>query len=252
MTATMLRCLQDDINAECLRIAQSSNLTNADVAGPMYDGVPDEELYLTTWPRVLWILQEPHDTQASKEGRPKGNWSVPKIVIKDKDYGFGNRTHEAIAKVMYAFRNQKDFQDVDARYKEAREDDSFKWEVMRVLQSTAWINVSKMPCPDGTKSDSGRIRSAYRSYWRDVVIRQVNEIYRPDIIVVAGGQWEYVTDDLAAGEWHEEPGYPDQADRWRDPNGRQFVWVDHPADRKGKCFDLWVKALRDAQSALRK
>lgn len=59
--------LQDDINAECLRIAQSNNLTNAYVAGPIFDGVPDEELYLKSWPRVLWILQEPHDNSASEK-----------------------------------------------------------------------------------------------------------------------------------------------------------------------------------------
>ena len=253
MTAATLRALQKKIDAECLKIAQSNYLTNADVAGPMFDGVPNEELYLKSWPRVLWILQEPHDTSASEQGRPKGNWSVPKDMIKVEDYGWNNKTHEPIAKVMYAFRNQKDFHDVDTRYKNARynPDDGFPWEVMGVLQSTAWINVSKMPCPNGTNSNFGRIRSAYIQYWRDVVIRQVNEIYQPNIIVVAGKQWEYVADDLADGEWHEESGYPNQADRWCDPHGRQFVWVDHPTARKGKCFDSWVKALCDAQSALK-
>lgn len=248
MTVTMLRCLQDDINAECLRIAQSNNLTNAYVAGPIFDGVPDEELYLKSWPRVLWILQEPHDNNASEQGRPKGNWSVPKDMIKVEDYAWGNRTHEPIAKVMYAFRNQEDFQDVEVRYKT---DENFAWEVMGVLQSTAWINVSKMPCPNGTNSNSGRIRSAYRNYWRDVVIRQVNEIYQPHIIGVAGGQWEYVADDLADGEWYEESGYPNQADRWRDSQDRQFIWVDHPTARKGKCFNSWVNVLNDARHALR-
>lgn len=248
MTATKLRSLQEKVDSECLRIAQSNNLINEDVAGPIYDGVPDEELYLKTWPRILWILQEPHDNNASKQGRPKGNWSVPKDMINIEDYAWGNRTHEPIAKVMFAFRNQKDFKDVDAQYKT---DESFAWDVMGVLQSTAWINVSKMPCPNGTNSNSGRIRNAYRNYWREIVIRQVNEIYQPNIIVVAGAQWGYVADDLSIGEWHEESGYPYQADRWRDTLGRQFVWVDHPTARKCKCFDSWVKALRDAQNALR-
>ena len=248
MTATMLRHLQEDINTECLSIAQSNNLTNADVAGPIFDGVPDEELYLKSSPRVLWILQEPHDNNASKQGRPKGNWSVPKDMIKVEDYAWGNRTHEPIAKVMFAFRSHKDFRDVDARYKA---DENFAWDVMGVLQSTAWINVSKMPCPNGTNSNSGRIKRAYKNYWRDIVIRQVNEIYQPNIIVVAGGQWEYISDDLADGEWYKEPGYPYQADRWRDSHGRQFVWVDHPTARKGKCFDSWVKALCDARNALK-
>jgi hypothetical protein len=248
MTATKLKHLQDDINAECLKIAQSNDLTNEDIIGPIYDGVPDEELYLKSWPRVLWILQEPHDNNASQQGRPKGNWSVPKDMIKVEDYAWENKTHESMAKAMFAFRNNKEFQDVDKRYKT---DENFAWDVMAVLQSTAWINVSKMPCPSGTRSDYGRIRRAYRNYWRDVVIRQVNEIYRPNIIVIAGKQWEYIADDLAAGEWHEETGYTNQADRWRDSHGRQVIWIDHPTARKCICFNSWVKVLRDAQHALK-
>ena len=232
---------------ECLQIAEGNGLTGAEVAGPMYDGVPDEELYLRSNPRVLWILQEPHDTGAKAQCRKMGNWSVPKDMILVEDYGFGNRTHEPIAKTMYAFRNELSYSEVDKKY---RIDDNFRWDVMRVLQSTAWINVSKMPCPNGTRSNSMRIKRAYASYWRDIVVRQVNDIFCPDIIVVAGTQWDYVVDDLASGDWHEEIGYPYKADRWRDPKGRQYIWVDHPTARKEKCFDVWVDVLRDARDAL--
>lgn len=247
MIAEDLRAIQKAIDNECLQIARKNGLIGEDIAGPIYDGVPNEELYLKSSPRVLWILQEPHDSGAKLQCRKMGNWSVPKDMILVEDYGWGNRTHEPIAKTMYAFRNELRYSDIDKKY---RTNEDFAWEVMRVLQSTAWINVSKMPCPNGTRSNGSRIKKAYNSYWRDVVIRQVNDILRPEIIIVAGSQWSYVADDLASGDWHEEKGYPYKADRWRDPNGRQFIWVDHPTARKEKYFDVWVDALRDARSAL--
>ena len=248
MTAKELEILQKKIDRECLEIAQRQGLTNSEVAGPVYDGVPDEELYLKSSPRVLWILQEPHDEGAEEKGRAKGNWSVPKDMIKIEDFAWSNPTHKPIAKTMYAFRHGMNYDEVDERY---RRDEDFAWEVMRSLMSTAWINVSKMPCPNGTSADQGRIRRCYVQYWKDIVVRQVNDIYKPEIIVVAGSQWNYVADDLSQGEWHEEQGYPDEADRWRDCHGRQFLWVDHPTARKQKCFDSWVKALCDAQQALK-
>lgn len=247
MTAEELKRIQKSIDIECLQIAEQNGLIGAEVAGPVYDGVPDENLYLKSNPRVLWILQEPHDTGAKAQCRKMGNWSVPKDMILAEDYGWGNPTHESIAKTMYAFRNELRYSEVDKKY---RTDECFAWNVMRVLQSTAWINVSKMPCPKGTQSDSGRIKRAYVSYWRGVVVRQVNDVFCPDIIVVAGTQWNYVVNDLASGDWYEEQGYPYKADRWRDSNGRQFIWVDHPTARKEKCFDVWVDVLRDARDAL--
>ena len=245
MTARKLMQLQYAINADCYNMAKESGLISKYVAGPIYDGVPDENSYLATDPKVLWILQEPHDSGCPK-GESKGNWSVPKDMILVEDYGWGNPTHEALAKVMYAFRNGIEYLAADMKFKT---DENLAWKIMETLKSTAWINVSKMPCPNGKSANMQRIRRDYKRYWKEIVVRQVREVFFPDIVVVAGAQWDPVADDLML-DAKECSGYPYQVDRWRDADGRQFLWVDHPTARKGKCFDVWVKALVDAAGEL--
>ena len=247
MTKEQLEVKQEEINKRCLKIARANGLISETVAGPLYDGVADEAMYLRSNPKVLWILQEPHDNN-EKRCR-KGNWSVPKKVILEEDYGFGNSTHEAIAKVMFSFRNDESYASVNEKY---RSNDAFSWTVMGALKDIAWINVSKMPCPNGTKSDANRIKKAYQAFWRDIVIEQVQQVYKPDIVLIAGDPWNYVADEIAEGPLRQLPGYEDQVDHWIDDAERQFLWVDHPAARKTKCFDIWVKALKDCDKYLRK
>jgi len=247
MTDRKLLQLQYEINFECYDIARRHGLVMNGVAGPIYDGVPVEADYLEGAPKVLWILQEPHDNNC-KPGEAKGNWSVPKDMILIEDYAWGNKTHEPIAKTMYAFRNGLTYEEVDSRYSS---DEDFAWKVMEILKSTAWINVSKMPCPSGTRSDLNRIRRAYMNYWRQVVIRQVNDIFKPDIVVVAGTQWEYVSLDLMKS-CRALPGYPYKVDRFVGENGRLYLWVDHPTARKSKCYEEWVMALKDCENDLSK
>lgn len=237
-TVNQLVIKQENINRQCMEIARTNGLLSETVAGPLFDGVADEALYLRTKPKVLWILQEPHDTQHL----PQGNWSVPKEVIQKEDYGFGNQTHEAIAKTMYAFRNGISFEKVNKKY---QKNDDFRWTVMGALKDIAWINVSKMPCPTRTKAYLPRIEKAYKLYWRSIVIEQVQQIYQPNIIVVAGAHWHFVADDIAEGSLRQLAGYDDQVAHWIDSAGRHFLWVDHPAKPGTKCFDIWVKAIKN-------
>jgi len=224
---------QNQINIDCYDIAKENGLLSDVVLGPIYDGVPYGEAYLEISPRVLWILQEPYDNAAVK-----GNWSVPTTILQE-DYGWGNKTHEAIAKVMYAFRNNLQYEEVDRRYS-CSED--FSWDVMAMLKSTAWINVSKMPSPTGAQSSALRIKNAYLKYWKDIVRRQVEVVLQPDIVVIAGAQWEYVSWDLLPNG-KERPDDPEKVERWHDGHGRQYLWTYHPAARKPRYYAAWVTEL---------
>lgn len=246
MTSRKLLQLQNQINFECYEIARNAGLLSGTIAGPIYDGVPNEGAYLQSSPKVMWILQEPHDSGCPK-GEAMGNWSVPKDMLRIEEYDIGNRTHAAIAKVMYSFRENVDYDDVDVRY---RADEGFALEVMGVLSSTAWINISKMPCMNGTRANLSSIRKNYERYWKPIVRRQVVDVFKPDIVVVAGTHWDYLSEDLLPdGEALE--CYPNMVDPWIGTDGRQYLWVDHPTARKPRCFGTWVRALRDAQNRVK-
>jgi len=233
---------QNQINIDCYEIAKKNGLLTDTVLGPIYDGVPCEEVYLKKSPKVLWILQEPYDN-----GVIKGNWSVPTTILQE-DYGWGNKTHEAVAKVMYAFRNNLRYEEIERQYS-CNED--FAWKVMEVLKSTAWINISKMPSPTGAQSNALRIKNAYLNYWKDIVRRQVEEVLQPDIVVIAGGQWDYLSWDLLPNG-KERPDAPEKVERWDDGHGRQYLWTYHPAARKPRYYAAWVDELCKARDELRK
>ena len=69
MTASELKAAQEKMTKEIYRWAEDKNLSKKDELYPITDGVEDAEAYLSSNPKVMWVLKEPFD----KDG---GGWSI--------------------------------------------------------------------------------------------------------------------------------------------------------------------------------
>ena len=69
MTAKEHITAQKEITDEITRQAIERNLTEEDLE-PISDGVADAEAYLSSNPKVMWVLNDPYDE--FENGQPKG------------------------------------------------------------------------------------------------------------------------------------------------------------------------------------
>ena len=89
MTKESLMVAQAEIEQKIKQCAQNNNLNSSEVE-PIPDGIYDAEKYLSTTPRILWILKEPYD-DFTEEGKPYGGgWSLyePQIIIFGNTFKF--------------------------------------------------------------------------------------------------------------------------------------------------------------------
>ena len=135
------------------------------------DGVGDVAAYLSTSPKVAWVLKEPYDETEDGIGAG-GGWSIQRDCFMKSGGPWSVRTWQRVIYVMYGLRNHLHYAGMDY----IRDD----WSMGKVLREIAWINLSKMPAL--TKSSNTAVREAYEQYWKDIIKAQI-ELYNPDVIV---------------------------------------------------------------------
>lgn len=72
MYAIELGKKQQEIWNEMEKLAKELGNSNR---SPIYDGVCDLDGYLSSMPKVMWILKEPNGQE--KDGIEDGGWSIP-------------------------------------------------------------------------------------------------------------------------------------------------------------------------------
>lgn len=130
----------------------------------------DAEAYLSSNPKVMWVLKEPYDE--FENGQPKGGgWSITDdCIVKIDEKSVAPTWHNMIY-VMYGIRHGKKWEEIPY----IRDDKS----IANILKEIAYINVSKMPNRSMT-SDS-ELRHLY-DIWKEILWKQIN-LYDPDIII---------------------------------------------------------------------
>jgi hypothetical protein len=155
-----LETLENEVNAELETIAESGTPGSE----PITDGVVDIDLYLSSSPKILWILKEPVDEVIN--GVPSGGgWSLTKHILAEGK--FGNKPPFApMAYVAYAV-----FHDFPkwSGIKYVTED----LEVRESVKRIAYINVSKMPAH--TTSGGTDLTDCYRRN-RHILLKQIEDI----------------------------------------------------------------------------
>jgi hypothetical protein len=175
---------QKAIEEMIFKHAQKQGLSNEDCL-PITDGVCSIEGYLKSHPKIMWVLKEPVDEIA--DGRPLGGgWSITKDCIGDKEKYKKNmavRTWRRMIYINYGYLHGLRTQELEI----VREN----WEIAKVLEDIAYINVSKMPgMPTSQKTDLWKCYSD----WKPILEKQL-EIYDPDVIIF-GNTFQYFESDF--------------------------------------------------------
>ena len=214
--AAELESYQQKMAERMYDVAHLNGLSSAKLA-PITDGVADIPAYLSSKPKIMWILKEPYD-DFTISGKPKGGDYSIGDAIRTADLSKTSLTWKNIAKTVHAIFSGKTAE------KELTED-----EMRSALSKIAYINVSKMPAQTST-SDS-ELKAKFE-IWKETLFMQI-DLYNPDVIIFAK------TFLLFAPylEIENPPVYQDE-DCWCDAynhNGRILIDTYHPA-RKGSDY----------------
>jgi hypothetical protein len=210
MSKRQLEALEQEMKAELYAMAASEK----SIHDPITDGVVDIDRYLSSSPRMLWILKEPWE--ALKDGEGSGGWSltqnlIPELISERKIGGIP--TYRKMAYVTYSVLNNfATYSDIPYATVDPRVGES--------LKSIAYINVKKFP--GKTTSSAANIASYYRRN-REVLKKQIATI-NPEI-VITGNIIHLFYDDfsLRAQDLQSEGS----VDFWCQ-GGRLYVNAYHP------------------------
>ncbi len=180
MTKEELIAAQANIEKDIMLCAEINHLSTPELKA-IPDGIYDAEKYLSSSPRILWILKEPYD-DFTPVGKPcGGGWSLYEAY--DNEDAWKNRTWQPMIYISYGILNHLKWEDMSY----IRGDIS----MVDVLKQIAYINVSKMPALKQT-IDSDLYE--YYTIWRSILLKQI-EVYDPQIIIF-GNTFKFFKDDL--------------------------------------------------------
>lgn len=194
------------IENEIWRIPALKNLTSEAIA----DGVGDPAAYLSSKPRVAWVLKEPYDETCNGFAFG-GGWSIHKDCFMASDGPWPVSTWQRVIYVMFGFKH-------NLHYNEMEYVDN-DWDMGKVLREVAWINLSKMPFL--TASDNLKVKESYQSIWKPIVRKQL-DLFVPQVIVF-GNTFDLCRDEFI-DDW-EEPVERVECD------GKCFIEVFRQRDR---------------------
>lgn len=172
------------------------------------DGVPDCAAYLSSLPKVAWILKEVREQD--EDGNPSGGgWTKPEEILRT----LANRerwtvpTDRRIIYTMYGMRHHCHWKEMPNL-----SNDPLMGEV---LKDVLWINLSKMP----GRNSSGDMKYAksYKETWSIIVKEQVR-VYAPDVMIFGNCLDVCWSDFMTKDEWKNPiPIY--------DANGRHYLSI---------------------------
>lgn len=227
MNAQELEKAQNEINDAIYALAQKLGFNNK----PITDGVCDFEGYMNSNPKVMWILKEPNG-QCSNGELEDGGWSIPEESFKnDIDGVIKVRTWQPIIYVMYGYQHKLKYDDME--YIRDNKD------MANVLQSIAYLNVSKMP--GYNTSSKVVIEQCYRQ-WKPILDRQI-ETYNPDVIIF-GYTFEHFRNDFENQGLEKIDNYPGWIDVYKSAD-RILIDAYHPARKGREYIDSLIDTLNN-------
>lgn len=187
---------------------------------PMCDGVADIEGYLSTSPKIMWILKEPWGDKTPAGKTRGGGWAFTEH-FKDNEVWKDEDMWKLIIQVNHAIHKELKWSELD--YIDGNQD------MIDELKKTAYINLSKMPAE--TTSSINHLEECY-PLWKDIVFEQM-DLYKPDIIIF-GYTFPFFRDDLQVSgkPIHTESGnwYTDTYQK----DGMILIDAFHPSRKGGE------------------
>ncbi|MBO4706625.1 MAG: hypothetical protein J5647_12880 [Spirochaetaceae bacterium] len=230
MTAETLQKKQEEMHE---KIKQNALENPQNKLRPILDGVADIKSYLSSKPKIMWILKEPYD-KFTKTGKPKnaGLESFPDWFNEEKFWETvdrGNKSiYRTISTVSYSIQNGtiKKRRDLD--------DD----EIHDTIKQIAFINMSKFP---GGKSTRPVLLKGFYEKWEDILDKQI-EIYKPEIIIF-GKTFLYFKEKLRI---KEKPIHKTVGKWWADryeKDGTIYIDAYHPGRKGDDYVESIIKAV---------
>ena len=214
MTIEELIQAQKDIQDRILLCAKENKLASNEIL-PIYDGVCDVEKYLTSSPRIMWILKEPYD-DFTPEGKPTGGgWMIYDAF--DNNDAWKNRTWRPMIYSTYGVFRGSNYREMD--------DISDNRDMINVLKKIAYVNISKMPA--NSQSNDNDIQIKYNT-WKPILMEQI-ALYNPQIIIF-GNTFKYFKSDLVGNET-EPTKRIDGVIHVYEKDGKKLLDVYHPNQR---------------------
>lgn len=197
---------------------------------PIYDGVCDLDGYLSSKPKVMWILKEPNGQIEGGE-LEKGGWYIPDEVFTNLEETAGQPTWQVMIYVMYGYQNGLMYDDMDYVRKNL--------EMAKVMQRIAYLNVSKLPGPN--KSNQSLIEQSY-ILWKPILNKQI-ETYAPDLIIF-GNTFDHFKNDFKIRGLEKIGNIPGWIDVYK--SGQLIILDAYHPSRKGRDYvNTLIKALND-------
>jgi hypothetical protein len=222
------QAITDAIYAHAIELGYDNN-----VIEPITDGICDFEGYLKSKPKVMWILKEPNG-QFSNGEIEGGGWSIVEDSFRnDIDGVVKQPTWQKIIYIMYGYLNGCKYEDMDLIRS--------NHEMAKVMQSIAYLNVSKMP--GQRQSSPENIEWCYQQ-WKPILQKQI-ETYAPDVIIF-GNTFEHFRGDFEKNGLEELDGYPGWIEIYKS-EGRLLFSAYHPLQRGGDrgYIDTLIDALNN-------
>ena len=143
LTLERLKKIDDRICNEINEFADRNGLSTSK-SQPIYDGLYSAEMYWKSPLRIMWILKEPYDEFDKRTGKPEGGaWSITKDLFHNPEDFARNKTGQMVIYTSYGILNNLKWNKIDYIY-----DDP---DIPRILQTIAFINLSKMPAYTTTR-----------------------------------------------------------------------------------------------------
>ena len=188
MNATELSKFQEEMH-EKERVHAETLEQNVHSDEPIYDGVCDIKGYAEAPIKVMWVLKEPWEKREKDE--VLGGWPIWEPWT---DATQMNPVWKTMMYVMYGINTGTPYHQMP----------SVNDEMLKMLKSSAYINISKMP----GKTTSTSMNAPYEQ-WREIILKQI-EGYKPDVIIF-GNTYDGLFDqeDFAKNaKWAEELSSP--------------------------------------------
>lgn len=193
ITVEELRKMQDAFEERIYSHAITVGIAQKDKFEAIADGVSNPEAYLSSYPKVTWVGKEAYDGIDEFNNPYGGGWSLTEGFLTNKKWS--TKTWRRVIYTMYALRNNLRYCDLDYLRDNPRMGD--------IMQTIAWINMSKMP--GRTTSNYSYVRD-YNNYWKSIVLEQL-QLYEPNVIIFSNTFSSCYKDFFPEGKEPDEKVY---------------------------------------------
>lgn len=224
-----LLAFQNEIHERIRVRAEESGLSDSDCQ-PIYDGIADIHGYVTSKPKIMFVLKEAWGEKDEDSDKIKGGGYEIWECWKQKK--FNTPTWLPLIYILYGIHKERE----RVEYRDMPKADL---NMVDLLKQSAYININKMP----GDNVSGNMRAEY-ALWRDIILEQI-EAYNPDIIFF-GRTFDVMKKDLAlvGSEPIGKTPTEEIAHIYKDRKGRLLLNAMHPAQRHIS-WDFYVDEIVD-------